>query len=476
MAHHFCRWDPAAKVICLRFSNVMEPGDYAGFASWQDDPLARAWNAWGYIDARDGAQAVRRALDLDASGYDVFIVANSDTVMERPSADLAARGVPGHPAASGPWPGSRRCCRSTRPGGCWASSRSTPGATPGLTARFLPTADGIAHRPSRARRVPHTRSRQRRLGEMMTIRMYGTAWCSDCKRAKQFFAEQRVEYDFVDVDSDAEGRAVVQEHNGGKDIIPTILFDDGTVLVEPSNAELAATLGLQTQAERSFYDLIVVGSGPAGLTAALYAAREGMDVLVVERGGVGGQAGITERLDNFPGFPEGVTGAEFADRLRAQAEKFGVEILSAQEVSAVAVDGHYRTVSTADGATYSGLRGAPHHGVDVPPPRHRRRGRPHRRGRALLRDLRRRLLPRQGRRGHRRRQQRGRGEPVPDPVRGPRDHRDARHRAVGQRRRGAEGARARRHQRRHRCPRLWASPRPTAASPGSRSSGTAAAR
>jgi thioredoxin reductase (NADPH) len=187
----------------------------------------------------------------------------------------------------------------------------------------------------------------------MTIRMYGTAWCSDCKRAKQFFAEQRVTYDFIDVDADEAGRAVVQEHNDGKDIIPTILFDDGSVLVEPSNAELAAKLGLQTRAERSFYDLIVVGSGPAGLTAALYAAREGMDVLVVERGGVGGQAGITELLDNFPGFPEGVTGAEFAGRLRAQAEKFGVEILSAQEVSAVGVDGSYRTVSTADGATYS---------------------------------------------------------------------------------------------------------------------------
>lgn len=187
----------------------------------------------------------------------------------------------------------------------------------------------------------------------MTILMYGTAWCSDCKRAKQFFAEQRVAYDFVDVDADPAGRAVVQEHNDGKDIIPTILFDDGSVLVEPSNAELAAKLGLQTQAERSFYDLIVVGSGPSGLTAALYAAREGMDVLVVERGGVGGQAGITELLDNFPGFPEGVTGADFAARLRAQAEKFGVEILSAQEVSAVGVDGPYRTVSTADGATYS---------------------------------------------------------------------------------------------------------------------------
>ncbi len=94
IAHHFCRWDAQAKVVCLRFSNVMEPGDYADFPSWQEDPALRAWNAWGYIDARDGAQAVRRALDLEATGYDVFIVANADTVMERLSAELAAEVFP----------------------------------------------------------------------------------------------------------------------------------------------------------------------------------------------------------------------------------------------------------------------------------------------------------------------------------------------------------------------------------------------
>ena len=186
----------------------------------------------------------------------------------------------------------------------------------------------------------------------MTITMYGTSWCSDCKRTKQFLGEQRVHYDFVDVDADPAGRAVVQRHNDGKDIIPTLLFGDGSVLVEPSNAELAAKLGLQSAARGDFYDLIVVGSGPAGLTAALYAAREGLTVLVVERGGVGGQAGVTERLDNFPGFPEGVTGEEFAARLRAQAERFGVEVLPAQEVTAVTVDGAYRRVRTSDGKAY----------------------------------------------------------------------------------------------------------------------------
>ncbi|MCI0818531.1 MAG: FAD-dependent oxidoreductase [Chloroflexi bacterium] len=182
--------------------------------------------------------------------------------------------------------------------------------------------------------------------------MYGTVWCSDCKRSKKFFGEQRVHYDFIDIDEEPAGLKIVEELNEGKQIIPTIVFDDGSTLVEPSNAELAKKLGLQTKAQNSFYDLIVVGSGPAGLTAALYAAREGFDTLVIERGGVGGQAAVTERLDNFPGFPEGISGDEFADRLQRQAERFGVEILSAQDVTKVDVDEVYRLVQTADGTEY----------------------------------------------------------------------------------------------------------------------------
>jgi thioredoxin reductase (NADPH) len=184
------------------------------------------------------------------------------------------------------------------------------------------------------------------------LTVYGASWCTDCRRAKQFLGEQRVHYHWVDIEQDAEGQALVERLNDGKRIIPTILFADGSILVEPSNAELAAKLHLQTQARMQYYDVIVVGSGPTGLTAALYAAREGLDVLVIERSGVGGQAGVTERLDNFPGFPDGIGGAEFADRLAQQARRFGVEILQAQEVTGVRADEETRYVTTADGAEY----------------------------------------------------------------------------------------------------------------------------
>ncbi len=184
------------------------------------------------------------------------------------------------------------------------------------------------------------------------IKLYGTNWCSDCKRSKKFLGEQRVHYDFIDIEEDLEGQAIVRELQKGGMTIPTIVFEDGSVLIEPSNAEVAAKLGLETKAKCEFYDLITVGGGPTALTTAIYAARDGYDVLVIERSGLGGQAGITERLDNYPGFPVGVTGAEFAERIIEQAKRYGVELLSAQNVVQVGNDLDAHFVETDSGHKY----------------------------------------------------------------------------------------------------------------------------
>lgn len=185
-----------------------------------------------------------------------------------------------------------------------------------------------------------------------TIKLYGTNWCSDCKRSKKFLGEQRVRYDFINIEEDTEGQSVVQKLQNGGLTIPTIVFEDGSILIEPSNAELAVKLGLETKAKSEFYDLIIVGGGPTALTTAIYAARDGFDVLVIERSGLGGQAGITELLDNYPGFPEGVTGAEFAERIIQQSKRYGVELLSAQNVVSVANENHDHYVTTDSGHVY----------------------------------------------------------------------------------------------------------------------------
>lgn len=185
------------------------------------------------------------------------------------------------------------------------------------------------------------------------LTVYGATWCTDCKRAKKFLGEQRVHYEWVDVEQNADGLSLVERVNNGKRIIPTIVFhDDDSFLVEPTNAELARKLGLQTKARMNYYDLVCIGGGPASLTAALYAAREGLDVLVIEKSGLGGQAGVTERLENFPGFPDGIGGGDFADRLTTQARRFGVELLQAQEVTGIREEEESKYVTTADGNEY----------------------------------------------------------------------------------------------------------------------------
>ena len=173
---------------------------------------------------------------------------------------------------------------------------------------------------------------------MAKIKVYGAPWCPDCKRSKKFLAEHRIPYEWVDIDDDAEGLRYVEALQKGGRTIPTIVFPDGGYLLEPSDEELARKLGLKIEADRQAYDLAIVGGGPAGLAAAIYAAREGINAVVIDPSAMGGQAGVTERIDNYPGFPEGIGGAELADRFIAQARRYGVELVAAVGVDGVATE------------------------------------------------------------------------------------------------------------------------------------------
>jgi thioredoxin reductase (NADPH) len=181
------------------------------------------------------------------------------------------------------------------------------------------------------------------------IIVYGASWCPDCRRAKQFLASHRVAYDWIDLEEFPEKSAEVEARNGGKRIIPTIVFPDGSFLAEPTNDELADRIGLTRMAEEREYDLIIIGGGPTGLTTSIYGARENLKVLIVEKSAPGGQAGITERFDNYPGFPDGVGGAELAERMTQQAQRYGVEILQAVNASKIERDGPMLRVDLSTG-------------------------------------------------------------------------------------------------------------------------------
>jgi thioredoxin reductase (NADPH) len=176
------------------------------------------------------------------------------------------------------------------------------------------------------------------------VTVYGANWCADCKRTKKYLGEQRIHYIWRNIEAESEeGKQaydfVIQANQKvtgkPKRKIPVVVIEETgkeDIYVEPSNIDLAERLNLSEHGTKSFYHTIIIGGGPAGLTAALYLARDGYDVLVIEKSTVGGQAFVTNKLDNFPGFPEGISGETFASNLRSQVDRFGVEFCTPESV------------------------------------------------------------------------------------------------------------------------------------------------
>ncbi|MCG3259411.1 MAG: FAD-dependent oxidoreductase [Candidatus Heimdallarchaeota archaeon] len=182
-------------------------------------------------------------------------------------------------------------------------------------------------------------------------KFYGTAWCSDCKISKSFLNEHLIDYDYIDITDNEEAAKIVEKINDGKRKVPTIKFSDGTYLVEPTNAELAEKLGLISRPSKASYDVLIIGGGPAGLTCAIYTAREGMDTVVIEKGALGGRMNYTDRIENYPGFPEGSSGEDLALTFAKQAERFGVEMLKATLATEIEKKDQGFAVTTSHGDT-----------------------------------------------------------------------------------------------------------------------------
>jgi thioredoxin reductase (NADPH) len=185
------------------------------------------------------------------------------------------------------------------------------------------------------------------------IRIAGTLWSLPSHEVKDFLTRHQIPYQWLDIEKDTNARQLVEDINLGITKLPVVFFPDGDVLVQPNLTELAEKVGLQTRAEKPFYDIVVVGSGPAGLAAAVYAGSEGYKCVVIEKAAPGGQAGSSPRIENYLGFPSGISGDDLTRRAVSQAKRFGVEILSAQEAVKVCVKDKYRTIQLADGTEIS---------------------------------------------------------------------------------------------------------------------------
>jgi thioredoxin reductase (NADPH) len=184
-------------------------------------------------------------------------------------------------------------------------------------------------------------------------KVVGHRWSARSSEVREFLARNQVPYRWYQSD-EPEGKRLLDAAGADGLALPVVITPDGDPLVEPSDAELAARVGLATTPSKDFYDLIVIGGGPAGLGAAVYGASEGLRTVLVERLATGGQAGQSSRIENYLGFPDGVSGAQLTDRARRQATKFGAEVLTTRDVVGVEVCGSARRVTFADGASIDG--------------------------------------------------------------------------------------------------------------------------
>jgi thioredoxin reductase (NADPH) len=186
------------------------------------------------------------------------------------------------------------------------------------------------------------------------IRVLGNRWSPRSYEIRDFLARSQVPYQWLDIESaDPETHRLADSLGDDAAHLPLVLFPDGSREASPTNGELAAKIGLRMRAGLQFYDLVIAGGGPAGLAAGVYGASEGLRTVILEREAPGGQAGLSSRIENYLGFPSGLSGSDLARRAVTQARRFGVEILAPQEAVGLRVDGPYRLVKLADGTEIS---------------------------------------------------------------------------------------------------------------------------
>ncbi len=203
--------------------------------------------------------------------------------------------------------------------------------------KLYPVIDALldAWRSAGDRVIPHTK-------------IIGHPWNARSSEVREFLARNRLYYTWFRAD-EPKGKQLLEAAGLDELTLPVVITEQGETLVEPTDAELAATLGLTTTPAEDFYELVVIGGGPAGLAAAVYGASEGLKTVLIERTATGGQAGQSSRIENYLGFPDGLSGSQLAERARRQAEKFEAELITAAEVTAIEIDGSARTVHLSDG-------------------------------------------------------------------------------------------------------------------------------